>query len=134
MFGGVVMVKMVVNRKDPMPLKAEKVKELLRLKLGRHFPSRELLACLSRINHFLRGERETLPELEQQVKKVLDENNVNPRTAYRWINTSILPEEYQEQMNRNRLSGERATKLYQSRDVRRKANLWIEILELGRSI
>ena len=124
----------MIRRKDPMSIKADKVKDILSEKLNRPFQSRELLIFFSRINRYLRGECMSLTPLELQIKEVLEKNNINSRTAYRWIRTSVLPEEYHLQINKNNLSSTRAAKLYESKENRRKAMLRIQILEMGRTI
>ena len=114
--------------------KGEQLKVLLKNKFKKEFQIKEVLAILVHIGLYRKGKREKkgINELEKEIDIYLKSINVNPRTAYRWVMASLLPKEYIEQIRKGDITYNYADRINQKLSERRKAELGLEILEMGR--
>ena len=124
------------KRTTPMPIKAEAVKKILRRDIDPALTDKEMIVYTSRLLNYRKGLRKKLGEREQKVKEILDREGLHPITVNEWLRYCLVPEEMMKNVQGYThglgLSQRRVMQLNDARVKKKKAELGLMILELGR--
>ena len=129
-------MKFEFSRKTSPFIKAEQMKKYINTYVDETMSPKEMLVYLNHLINFNRKLRKKLSDKELLLKDVLEKVNVNPYSAYRWIRTSLTPEDLIKRVKGKgrKFSMKRAEELLRADLEKEKATLHIMILDLSRKI
>lgn len=118
-----------------MHIKAEFVKKLLRAGIDPDLTDKEMIVYCNRLIYYRKGIRKQLGEIETKAKEILDKHKLNPITVDKWLRITLVPEDIVKNFKltgTHGLSDTRILQLNESRIKKKRAELGLLILELGR--
>jgi hypothetical protein len=129
----VIKIREDLVRKDVFE-KMNFVRELLKATIPefKGFSDNKLKLVMSHIGHFHIDNKPVLTELEIIAYDTLIRNDINPSTAYKWFNLTMLPVDYQHQLRTGRISQKQALRMHASRKRQLEISKGIQIIELVR--
>jgi len=113
---------------------AERIRTIVREHLGLELAGEQILAHMYRIKNYHYSKNRKISEEEDKVRKYLIANGYNIETSLNWIKATLLPEELKEKLANKELSMHQSFRVKKNLDDRRKANICLEIIELGKEI
>lgn len=124
------------KRSTPMPIKAEAIKKILRRDIDPDLTEKEMIVYTRRLDCYRNGFRKQIGERERKLKEILDREKLNPITVNEWLRYCLVPEEIMKNVkgytHGHGISHRRAIQLHDARIKKKRAELGLLILELGR--
>lgn len=124
------------KRTTPMPIKAEAIKKILRRDIDPDLTDKEMIVYTKRLICFRKGHRKQIGDREKKIKEILDREGLHPITVNEWLRYCLVPEEMMKNIkgytHGHGLSQRRIIQMNEARIKKKKAELGLMILELGR--
>lgn len=123
------------KRTTSMHIKAEFIKKLFRQEINPDLTDKEMIVYCNRLIQYRKGLRKQLGDTETKAKGILDKHKLNAITVDKWLRYSLVPEDVMKNFRltgTHGLSDSRVLQLNESRIKKKRAELGLLILELGR--
>lgn len=124
----------MLKHKHDIFIQAEKIKQIVKAKLGSDLRGEEILHHLCRIknHHYDKKKTRRINDSEQELLKTFLSYGYCPLTVYQWVRLTLVPEDLKQRIAEGKLTTYQAVHAFKAAQDRRLANQGLLILEEGR--